>query len=133
MFSDYWSTNIEGKTFVAAAATMMLIQQCDYSGTVLWGICVDGAAGGMALLPSEGGGSSRGSAQTEVDDSPRFYLDSAADEVLGVGVQTDGDGPISAVQKPQRVRVRACRHVHVHDSCAVSSFNSRCCEPTWSH
>lgn len=61
------------------------------------------------------GGSSRGSAQTEVDDSPHFYLDSAADEVLGVGVQTDGDGaylhraetsPCSCVCLPTRARAR---------------------------
>lgn len=36
----------------------------------------------------------------------RSYLDSAADDLLGVEVQTDRD--ISTVQKPQGVHVRVC-------------------------
>lgn len=75
--------------------------------------CVDGGAGEMGFLPSEEGSSSSsgggsGSVRNPVDDNLRFYPDSAADEVLGVGVQTDGDGPISTVQKPQGVHVCAC-------------------------
>lgn len=64
-----------------------------------------GAAGKMGLLPpEEGGGGGGGGAQTQVEDSLHLYLDSAADGVFRMGVQTNGGGLISNL----RVFMCAC-------------------------
>lgn len=73
---------LKEKTFVTAAATVMRIQRWDYAGEVLLG--GGGESAWMERWGSFPSSSSRGGcAQTQVEDSLRFYLDSAADGVFG--------------------------------------------------